>query len=396
MIKQAVALPGKVVPDFGGLQISTTSTNLASLTDALLYLVHYPFECAEQRSSRIFAIAALRDVLAAFHTADMPSQAEMETSVAVDVEHLSQMQNPDGGFAYWDRGYPSEPYLSVYVVEALARAKAKGFAVPPALLTQALSFLKNIDSHIPEFYGDDVRHAIEAYALVARKHVGDLDIARGQALLRSAGGVDKVTMETDGWLLSLFAGNASAQSERAAIVRYATNHVSETAGAANFTTSYGDGAYLLLASDRRVDGVMLDALIEEDPKNDLIPKIVTGLLAHRKAGRWLDTQENAFVLVALDRYFQTYEKTTPNFTARVWLGDDYAGDHAFHGHTTETSEIDVPMREVAAHDKSDLTIAEGRRGSPLLPDRDDVRASVAQARGGGLRLCRRAQVRRRR
>ena len=54
------------------------------------------------------------------------------------------------------------------------------------------------------------------------------------------------------------------------------NHVSETAGAANFTTSYGDGAYLLLASDRRVDGVMLEALIEEQPDSDLIPKIVTG------------------------------------------------------------------------------------------------------------------------
>jgi hypothetical protein len=361
-IKQAVALPGAVVKQFGGLEVSTTSTNLASLTDALLYLVHYPFECAEQRSSRIFAIAALRDVLTAFHTADMPSQAQMEASVAADVEHLSQMQNEDGGFAFWDRGYPSEPYLSIYVTEALARAKAKGFAVPAAMLAHAQQYAKTIDEHIPGYYPDEVRWAIDAYALVARKHLGDLDIAGGQALLRRAGGVDKVSMETDGWLLTVFAGNAAAASERAAILHYAGNHVSETAGAANFTTSYGDGDYLLLSSDRRVDGVMLDALIEEQPANDLIPKIVTGLLAHRKAGRWLDTQENAYVLVALDRYFQTYEKITPDFTARVWLGNDYAGDHAFHGHTTEISEIDVPMAEVATHDHQDLTIQKDGAG----------------------------------
>ena len=62
-IKQPVALPGKVVTQFGGLEVTTASTNLQALTDALLYLVHYPFECAEQRSSRILAIAALRDVL---------------------------------------------------------------------------------------------------------------------------------------------------------------------------------------------------------------------------------------------------------------------------------------------------------------------------------------------
>ena len=63
-IAQPVALPGKVVTQFGGIDVSTASTNLQALTDAMLYLVHYPFECAEQRSSRILAIAALKDVLA--------------------------------------------------------------------------------------------------------------------------------------------------------------------------------------------------------------------------------------------------------------------------------------------------------------------------------------------
>ena len=63
------------------------------MTDAFLYLVHYPFECAEQRSSRILAIAALKDVLSAFHVAEMPTAAATASSVTVDVEHLSQMQN---------------------------------------------------------------------------------------------------------------------------------------------------------------------------------------------------------------------------------------------------------------------------------------------------------------
>ena len=70
-------------------------------------------------------------------------------------------------------------------------------------------------------------------------------------------------------------------------MRHALNKVSETAGAANFTVGYSDGAYTLLASDRRVDAVMLESLIQEQKDLDLIPKLVTGLLAHRKAGRWL-------------------------------------------------------------------------------------------------------------
>jgi uncharacterized protein YfaS (alpha-2-macroglobulin family) len=140
------------------------------------------------------------------------------------------------------------------------------------------------------------------------------------------------------------------------------NKVSETAGAANFTVAYGDGAHTLLASDRRVDAVMLESLILEQPKNDLIPKVVTGLLAHRKAGRWLNTQENTFALLAMDTYFQTYEKTTPDFVARVWLGADYAGDHAFKGYSTDYHAISIPMKDVAAHDKQDLTIQKDGKG----------------------------------
>ena len=359
---QPVALPGKVWPQFGGLEVTTASTNLQALTDAMLYLVHYPFECAEQRSSRIMAIAALRDVLSAFKTKDMPSPASMEGSVVADLEHLQNMQNYDGGFAFWDRGHPSEPYLTVFVANALAHAKAKGFAGTDNMLARAQNYLRNIESYYPWYYGPQLRWAISAYALQTRKLMGDLDIEKGQRLLKEAGGPDKVTMETNGWLLSLFAKNAKASEERATIVRYALNHVSETAGAANFTTSYGDGAYLILASDRRVDGVMLEALIEEQPDSDLIPKLVTGLLAHRTRGRWENTQENTFALLALDLYFHTYEKVTPDFVARVWLGNDYAGDHTFKGRTTEYAQIDVAMKDVATHDKAALTIQKDGAG----------------------------------
>ena len=362
VVKQQVALPGKVVTQFGGLEVTTASTNLQSLTDAMLYLVKYPYECAEQRASRVMAIVALRDVLTAFKTKDMPSPASMQDSVTTDVERLSQMQNSDGGFAFWERGHPSEPYLTVYVTNALVRASKKGYPVPASILENAKGYLRIIEQHYPWYYGPDIRHTISSYALYTRKQMGDLDIAKGQKIITEAGGVEKLSMEANAWLLGTFAGNGAAATERKAIVRHALNKVSETAGAANFTTSYGDGAYLLLASDRRVDAVMLESLILEQPSLDLIPKVVTGLLAHRKAGRWLNTQENTFALLAMDTYFQTYEKVTPDFVARVWLGADYAGDLAFKGRTTDFFTISIPMKDVVTHDKADLTIQKDGRG----------------------------------
>lgn len=123
--------------------------------------------------------------------------------------------------------------------------------------------------------------------------------------------------------------------EATAILRHLQNQVRETAGAAHFSTGYSDGAHLILHSERRVDGVLLDALIGAEPKSDLIPKLVRGLLSPTRR-RPLDGQENAFVLLALDRYFNTYEKATPDFLARAWLGPS-AGEHRFKGRTTRQS-----------------------------------------------------------
>jgi hypothetical protein len=363
VVHQPVALPGQIVPQIGGLDVQVSSTNLQSLTDAFLYIVHYPYECAEQRSSRIASIAALRDVLAAFHARGMPSAAALATSMANDFAHLIQMQGTNGGFSFWgEPGATDEPYLSVFVANALARAAAKGYDVPSVLLSRAKPYLEHIALHLPATYGADARRSIAAFALYTRKLLGIADLAQAHQLIADAGGADQLQPETLGWLLGALAGNPAAAADRAAIVHALANRVTETAGIAHFVTSYGDAAHVLLASDARTDAVVLEALIKDDPKSDLIPELVAGLLAARRAGTWASTQEDAFVLLALDRYFQTFEQASPHFVARVWLGADSAGDHAFAGHTTETQDISIPMAQVASHDHQDLVIERAGAG----------------------------------
>jgi uncharacterized protein YfaS (alpha-2-macroglobulin family) len=342
-IVQPVKSPADVVPQFGGLEITASSTQLQALTDAVLYLVAYPYECSEQLASRILAVAALRDVLGAFEAKGLPPPDQVQAAVVRDIKRLGQMQNPNGGFGFWRRGDDSWPYLSIHVAHALQRAKEKKFDVPQAMLDRSKDYLKNIESHIPAYYSIDCRRALIAYALNVRHRMGDRDAARARRLVAEAG-LERLSLEAVGWLLPLLSNDPGSRSEVAAIRQHLNNRAEETAGAAHFTTSYSDGAHLLLHSDRRADGVILEALIADQPQNDLIPKLVRGLLGHRKAGRWMNTQENAFILLALDRYFATYEKVTPEFVARAWLGEQYAGEHQFVGRTTERYQLNIPMR----------------------------------------------------
>jgi hypothetical protein len=45
-VDQPVRAPAGAVPSFGGLEVTTSSTGVAALGDAVVYLVAYPFECA--------------------------------------------------------------------------------------------------------------------------------------------------------------------------------------------------------------------------------------------------------------------------------------------------------------------------------------------------------------
>jgi uncharacterized protein YfaS (alpha-2-macroglobulin family) len=88
---------------------------------------------------------------------------------------------------------------------------------------------------------------------------------------------------------------------------------------------------------------LLEALIKADQKNDLIPKLVRGLLDHRVKGAWGSTQENVFILLALDKYFNTFEKVTPDFVTRIWLGSAYAGEEVFSGRSIDSNVLNIPM-----------------------------------------------------
>jgi uncharacterized protein YfaS (alpha-2-macroglobulin family) len=345
-IVQPVKAPSNVFKQFGGLEVQTSSTQLQALTDAVLYLVAYPYECSEQLSSRVLAVAALRDVLTAFKAEGMPKPEEIKAAVARDIERLKGMQNDDGGFGFWRRGDQDWPYLGIHVAHALTRAKEKGYDVPQGMLDRSKSYLRAIESHIPKRYGRDARNSLIAYALYVRARMGDTDAARARKLI-AENGLEKLPLEAVGWLLPTLSADKASATETAAIRRLLDNRAEETAATAHFVTSYADDDYLLLRSDRRADGVILEALIGDQPASDLIPKVARGLLAHRTKGRWENTQENAFVLLALDRYFRTYEKATPDFIARAWLGDSYAGEQQFKGRSTDRQQFDVPMSYIA-------------------------------------------------
>ncbi|MEP6298754.1 MAG: alpha-2-macroglobulin family protein, partial [Ilumatobacter sp.] len=350
-IAQPLLAPTNVFPQFGGLEVSTSSTALQALTDSVLYLYDYRYESSDGLASRILAVAALRDVLDAFDADGLPAPAELDAAVTRDIERLQALQNDDGGFPYWQRGRESVPWVSVYATHALVLAQQNGYAVDQFTLDVALDHLRSIEDFIPPEYSQETKDAISAYALYARGIAGDADPVKGLDLYRR-GSDDTLQLDSIAQLWTVI-DDADARAEILSLIE---NSAVETAGAATFATSYGEDAYVIAHSDRRTDGIVLDALVREAPDSDVTPKVVTGLIGNQTRGRWNNAYENSFILLAMNEYFDTFESVDPDFVARAWLGDTYAVESEFRGRSTDTNLTTVPTSELIESGDVDLVL----------------------------------------
>ena len=62
------------------------------------------------------------------------------------------------------------------------------------------------------------------------------------------------------------------------------------------------------------------------------------------------------MLLALKRYFTTYERTEPDFRSRLWLGERFAGSHTFEGRTTERFHVEIPLPTLPALPAADTAV----------------------------------------
>ncbi|HSJ91726.1 MAG TPA: hypothetical protein VK917_06635, partial [Ilumatobacter sp.] len=280
------------------------------------------------------------DILEAFDAQGLPEPQQLDVRVRADIDRLVALQNDNGGWPWFQKGRESIPFQSIQATHALVLARAADYAVPQETLDRALAHLASIEEHFPGTYSESLRNTLSSYALYVRNEAGRGDTAKATALYERVG--DDLDLDALAWLWPSIVD----VDARVAIERRFENAAVETAGAAVFATDFAEDAFVIAQSERRTDGIALDALITETPDSDLIPKVVNGLIGNQIKGRWRNVYENSFILLALHRYFATFEDVTPDFVARVWLGDLYAAESTFDGRTTERVNTLVPMGEV--------------------------------------------------
>lgn len=363
---EQLKVPADIFTSVGGVEAEVSSTQLQNLTDAYWYLYAYPFECAEQRSSRMLATTALGDILEAFATPGRPSKQEIADQRARDVTRLVRDQRPDGGWGFF-YGMASDPYVTMQVMAALAAGKDATSAVKRAVTyvtKQASQLQAGLDKLVRaggpqrKDRGSDAHDiALVAAALGSLASTGADVTARAARLHEAATALGVYPIDAKARVLALLAKQDRYREIRGKLLADLLAAVHETAAAATVTAQYTEAERLLLVSNHKTTALALDAIMREAPEHPLVTKLARGLLDGRKRGRWSSTQENLVVLQALRRYFDTYEKDTPSYTGKLWLGTAAYAEQAFVGRSTARGTTQLGWDALAPGTTHDIALA---------------------------------------
>jgi hypothetical protein len=368
---EQLVVPTNVFQDVGGVEVEIASSQLQSLTDAYWYLYAYPYECAEQRSSRMLATAAIYDILDAFETPGRPKRAEIEAMRANDARVLGKDQQPDGGWGYF-HGMKSDPFVTTQVLQALSgqrvAEKVTGKAVEYVSKRAAALFAElERSAATPLLQRKDRDHqvyivSLAASTLTALAAAGVHVQPRAAHLHALASALGAYPVDAKARLLSLVAKHDRYKAMRAQLLSELLSVTHETASSATVTVGYVEAERLLLVSNNKSSALVLDALLRERPEHNIIAKLARGVLDGRRRGRWNSTQESLVAVQALRRYFDTFEKATPNYTGKLWFGTTAYAEQSFVGRSNSGGQTRLDWHTLVPGSTHDLTLVKSGTG----------------------------------
>ena len=341
---EQLRLPDNRVADAGSLGVQLSSTALVGLEGALTHLFNYPYGCLEQRTSRIRPLLAGADVISMFDLGPQVLGGNRNRLVQAWLQDLSTYRSGES-LGMWPSSVAANPYVSAYVLLALAEAETAGYRLPQPLtdeVTEALVDAVRRSDRKPPYYSDEVWAHTRAWMLYALARHGRVLETEISALVRRR----PANPETLAHLLRTVTVSRSPVLDRfeKALADRLRDRVRVEATRAYLDVPDDGGFGWVFASTVRATALGLTALLEHDPGPDLQPlaeQMIQYLMDARSGDHWASTQDNAAVLDAFRAYVSAYESAAPDLSASVLLVGREILTASFRGRSLETARASL-------------------------------------------------------
>jgi uncharacterized protein YfaS (alpha-2-macroglobulin family) len=299
----------------GTVAVTVSNTRLSSLRESVSYLRQYPYGCVEQTVSALvpwLVGAELRHVLPEV------TREEEQAAIAAGIEKIFSMQTSTGGLSMWPGGDRPSLFPSAYAAVALATLAKQGRELP-AGWAQLITYLSESLRDLAKAE-DEMALADRTMALLALAMAEEPQPAYHAELFRRRALLSHETRAVLALAIMESGGPAAMVEELLNVKKPAPESFSHFGGAAR------DRAIQLMAWSRH------------KPRSAEVGRLTKELLQHRRNGHWGSTQDNAWALLALARYYTAAERGSGPVQ-----GELIAGGKAEPFHVTKAAPAQVTM-----------------------------------------------------
>lgn len=352
--KEEIIVPGEIYGEYGGLDVRTSATAFVDLDGGMKYLLEYPYGCLEQKTSKALPIILFGDVVRAFGFDRVGDGGPgIEETVRTYLDEVPKYQTYSGGFAYWIGGEYESPYVSVYTMLAMIKAREKGYEVSSECLDRGMTYLKKIVRQTPtDRYGLFYWHITNALALAVLAEAGYFDAPAAELLFQRR---DELPVYAQATLLKAVHKGGGNKAMVEELRRRVQNAIKMSSTTAHFEEPMYSGLEYTFHSNIRTTAAVLQVFLEMD--GDRVPwaeKVVRHILQERRIGRWRTTQENAYVFWSLGTYFHAFEKENPDFAATVLVDGREVLSEMYQGRTVKTAQNRTSLNDLRKDTKLPL------------------------------------------
>jgi alpha-2-macroglobulin len=291
-----LSVPGGFIPFGQRVRLSVSGNPLFQYLGVLDALIAYPYGCAEQVTSQIFPLLYFKDL--GFATGRFAQRANaVDEYVQAGIRTLEKQQLDDGEFALWPGGESGGRWLNMYVAHFLLEAQGHGYAVDPKVMERVRQFItagktSGEDKHASRLDRrgvDENKPPLEPYMLYLKALLGEPDREGMNFILTKE---LKNLPELDRALFSL------------AYAQIGDNATAEKILTPDFKSRFAyREQYGSFNSPVRNTAAYLAALAAANPKSPRVQPLVAYLTGQMRQGSLGNTQENAWMLMALAKVF---------------------------------------------------------------------------------------------
>lgn len=356
--REYVFLPEHIVKDKGGVEIKTSATLAVFLSDALNYLVSFPYGCSEQIASKLSSIAIvkrglnLKNISDKFKLKDVEFEGKnynVDDVVEIGLARIYANQTSGGGFTYYPDLKPSF-HLTLHIVNTLEDLRRAGYAIDQSALERAARYLYNQIVSDYRLNQDKNLVILTAYAIgqlqgftaendLLSKRI--LDITGDTKFIRED--ISNISLTH----LAILLTKGYPSSIKNEVFKTLENRI----------TIDGRGAFLPQRNNQWLSdyyetpvkdtALLLKAFSADKRQNPIIDKVLRWILRSRaKDGAWGSTNNTVSVIDALTDFLEWKRETESEFSLSLSLNDKKKAEFDFNKDTIlNTFESFLPTSE---------------------------------------------------